>query len=85
MPVRLSAARVLAVLGLAASLTACAGNPEGLAEFPREPVGGGVQVGQPHVRGGTPGSPTPLDGTLIPAGMMWVRTSIAPSPMRSTL
>jgi surface antigen len=70
MPVRLSAARVLAVLGLAASLAACAGNPE-TGTGPKENTGtlvgalGGAAIGS-QFGGGTSGH---VAGALIGAGV----------------
>jgi surface antigen len=70
MPVRLSAARVLAVLGLAASLAACAGNPE-TGTGPKENTGtlvgalGGAAIGS-QFGGGTSGH---IAGALIGAGV----------------
>ncbi len=70
MPVRLSAARVFAVLGLAASLAACAGNPE-TGTGPKENTGtlvgalGGAAIGS-QFGGGTSGH---IAGALIGAGV----------------
>ena len=70
MPVRLSAARVIAVLGLAASLAACAGNPE-TGTGPKENTGtlvgalGGAAIGS-QFGGGTSGH---IAGALIGAGV----------------
>jgi surface antigen len=70
MPVCLSAARVFAVLGLAASLAACAGNPE-TGTGPKENTGtlvgalGGAAIGS-QFGGGTGGH---VAGALIGAGV----------------
>lgn len=71
MPIRLSNARVFAALGLAATLAACAGSPDGMGPGAKENTGtlvgalGGAAIGS-QFGGGTGGH---VAGALIGAGV----------------
>src|SRR5215470_14991532 len=49
----------------------------------RLPVAAKIALHKAGVNGGTPGSPTPLEGTSMPAGTMWTRVSVGDSLMRT--